>query len=347
MNLLRGLGDFFAMDIGTNVIRLVQLDGNYDNGWTLQKYAYVPVPTEIMQDSSSQGQRKLGDLIKSSVEQAGITTKNIAIGMPSKKAYNTIITLPNMPINEIEQTIKYQAEEYIPMSPDSAKVDFALLGSKPGDPNQLEVLLSATDKKYAEDMMEQVEALGLNVIAQEPDPIALSRALLPANFATAQMIIDLGERSCDLVISYNGSPRLIRSIPVGISTFVKILATTLAIKESQSRQFILKFGLAQDKLEGQVFKILDLPLTSFATELQKSIRFFQTKYPDIKVSGIALSGFAGIIPFVPEYIEAKLNIPTFQGNPWQMVRVSNSQKQALINVASEFAVAIGLAERSN
>ena len=57
--------------------------------------------------------------------------------------------------------------------------------------------------------------------------------------------------------------------------------------------------------------------------------------------------YAEIIPFIAEYIEAKTDVPTLQGNPWQMVRVSPEQQNALINVASEFAVAIGLAERSN
>ena len=75
--------------------------------------------------------------------------------------------------------------------------------------------------------------------------------------------------------------------------------------------------------------------------------FFQGKYTNVKVGGIILSGFAEIIPFIAEYIEAKTDVPTMQGNPWQMVRVSPEQQSALINVASEFAVAIGLAERSN
>ena len=60
-----------------------------------------------------------------------------------------------------------------------------------------------------------------------------------------------------------------------------------------------------------------------------------------------LSGFAEIIPFIAEYIEAKTDVPTVQGNPWQAVRVSGEQRNALLNVSSEFAVAIGLAERSN
>ena len=43
MSLLRGVGDFFALDIGTNSIRMIQLSGDVEKGWALEKFAYVPV----------------------------------------------------------------------------------------------------------------------------------------------------------------------------------------------------------------------------------------------------------------------------------------------------------------
>ena len=66
-----------------------------------------------------------------------------------------------------------------------------------------------------------------------------------------------------------------------------------------------------------------------------------------QVGGIVLSGFSGIIPFMAEYIEMQTGVATTQGNPWQYVKVTPTQQQMLLPVASEFAVAIGLAERSN
>ena len=189
--------------------------------------------------------------------------------------------------------------------------------------------------------------MGLNVVAMEPEPLAMARALMPMGAVDARMIVDLGERSTDLVVVFQGAPRLVRSIPGGFQSLVKAVASALSIKEDQARQFILKFGLAQDKLEGKIFQALDPTLEGFSSELTKSVLFFQNKYTNVKVGGIVLSGFAEIIPFIAEYIEAKTDVPTLQGNPWQMVRVSPEQQNALINVASEFAVAIGLAERSN
>ena len=195
--------------------------------------------------------------------------------------------------------------------------------------------------------MESVEQLGLNVIAQEPEPIAMVRALAPVGVQDARMIIDLGETSTDLVVMYQGSPRLVRSIPGGLLSFVRTVENSLKVRDDQARQFILKFGLAQDKLEGKVFEALKSTLEGFAMEMTKSVRFFQNRYVGAQVGGIVLSGFSGIIPFMAEYIEMQTGVATTQGNPWQYVKVTPAQQQMLLPVASEFAVAIGLAERSN
>ena len=341
------MGDFFALDIGTNSIRMIQLSGNAEKGWTLDKFAYVPVDQKITKDDSETGKRKLGEIILGAREQAGIKTKNIAIGLPARKTYTAIIEVPNAPQRELTQTVKYEADQYVPMSVDEAKIDFAVLGISPNDAKKAEILLSSIDNAYAESVMESVEQLGLNVIAQEPEPIAMVRALAPVGVQDARMIIDLGETSTDLVVMYQGSPRLVRSIPGGLLSFVRTVENSLKVRDDQARQFILKFGLAQDKLEGKVFEALKSTLEGFAMEMTKSVRFFQNRYVGAQVGGIVLSGFSGIIPFMAEYIEMQTGVATTQGNPWQYVKVTPAQQQMLLPVASEFAVAIGLAERSN
>jgi type IV pilus assembly protein PilM len=340
------VGDFFALDIGSDALRMIELSGNVQHGWVLQRFAYVPVSRQILQDSSDAGKRRLGETIVQAAEQAGIKTKNIALGLPSNKTFTTIIEVTTQDKKSIEKVVKYHIDQYIPMPVEDAKVDFVILGPSPNDPSVTEVLLSCTSIKYAEERMEGVESFGFNLIAQEPEPIAMSRSLTPPGLNDARLIIDFGEDSTDLSMVY-GAPRLVRMLPGGLSVLVRTVANSLNVKESQARQFILKFGLAQDKLDGQVFKALDSTLENFASELTKSVRFFQTKYPNVPVGGIVLSGFAGVIPFMAEYIEAKTGIQTIQGNPWQMVKVTPQQQQALSQVAAEFAVAIGLAERSN
>ena len=347
MSLLHGVGEFFALDIGTSALRLVQLDGDAQHGFRLVKFAYVTLDPRTAQDTSESGTRRMGEIVLGAIKQAGVKTKNVAIGLPAGKTFTAVVEVPNQTEKELKKTIKYELDQYIPMAVEDAEVDYAVLGPSPNDPNKAEVLLSSSSMDYTEMRMETLEKIGLNVIAQEPEPIAMTRSLAPVGSQDARIIVDLGETSTDIVVVYRGAPRLVRSISGGLSALVNIVASTLNVREDQARRFILKFGLAQDKLDGQVFKALDNTLDSFSQELTKSVRFFQNKYVGAPVLGIVLSGFAGVIPFIAEYIEIKTNIQTIQGNPWQLVQVTPEQQQALMSVASEFAVAIGLAEREN
>ncbi|MDO4508280.1 MAG: type IV pilus assembly protein PilM [Candidatus Saccharibacteria bacterium] len=347
MNLLHGVGDFFSLDIGTNSMRIVQLFGNGKTGWTLSKYAYVPIDRSIISDDSDLGRRRLGEAIMGAVAQAGIRTKNIAVGLPAVKTFTSIVETDTLPEKELAKSFKYEIDKYVPMAMSDAKADYVVLGPSPNNPARTEVLVSSVAKEYAESFMETIEKTGLNIIAMEPESLAMARALAVPGSIDANLIIDFGEKTTDLVIVFKGQPRLVRSIPGGFGQLVKALAGGLNVREDQARQFILKFGLAEDKVEGQVFKLLSHSLDSYASELAKSARFFQTRYLNGKIGGIIVSGYGSAIPLFTEFIEAKTGIPAMKGNPWQSVRTTPEQQQALAPVASEFAVAIGLSERSN
>ena len=347
MTLLKGVGDFFALDIGTNAIRVVQLANTGQNGWNLLHYGYAPVDLKTTSASSKEAEHRLGEIIMTAVGQSGIKTKNVAIGLPSQKTFATVIDVPMMTEAELRSTIKYQIDQYIPMAIDEAKVDWALLGQSAHNPQQQEVLLASTANDYAEERLEFIEGLGLNVIAAEPDPIAMIRSLLPAGIADGRLIIDVGELSTNLVITYNDAPRLVRTIPTGLYSLVKAAVQNLNVQEDQARQFIIKFGLAPDRLEGQVFRAVEGVLDGFVAELTKSIKFFQTRYPNTPVGGILLSGYASVIPKFGDYVTAKTGIASAQANPWQKVHVNQADQQQLTAIATEFATAVGLAQRSN
>lgn len=347
MAILKGVGDFFALDIGTNAVRVVQLADAGQDTWSLVHYGYAPVDLKTTSASSKESERRLGEIIMTAVGQSGIKTKNVAIGMPSQKTFTTVIDVPMMPEAELRSTIKYQIDQYIPMAVDEAKVDWVLLGQSAHNPQQQEVLLASTANSYAEERLEFVESLGLNVIAAEPDPIAMVRALLPTGIADARLLIDVGELSTNLVVTYNDAPRLVRTIPTGLHSLVKAAVQNLNVQEDQARQFILKFGLAPDRLEGQVFHAVESVLEGFAAELVKSIKFFQTRYPNTPVGGIFLSGYASVVPKFGEYVTAKTSVASSPSNPWQKVRVQQADQQQLAEIATEFSVAVGLAQRGN
>jgi type IV pilus assembly protein PilM len=346
MALLKGGGDFFALDIGTNAVRVVQLTPS-GSGWALQHFGYAPLDEKTAAAAGPENLRHLGDVIMTAIGQSGIKEKNVVIGLPSSKTFTTVIEIPAMSEAELKNTLKYQVDQYIPMAASEAKVDWALLGTSLHDQKQLEVLIASTANAYAEERLEFIESLGLNVIAAEPDPLAMVRSLLPAGVKDARLIIDMGDSSTDLAITFGDSPRLVRTIPTGVKSLIKAAVQNLNVQEDQARQFILKFGLAPDRLEGQVYRAIESTLENFASELTKSIKFFQTRYPNTPVGGIMLSGYAAVVPQFGDYVAAKTGVKAQLANPWQNVRVSQADQQQLGAVAAEFATVIGLAQRRN
>lgn len=345
MKLFSSVGDFFALDIGTAAVRVVQLRPSGDS-WSLLKYGSAPVDIKMAGSDAPEDQKRLGDVITNLLTQTGIADRNVVLGIPSNKMFATVVDLPDLPLQELASTIKYQAEQYIPMSIEEAKIDWAVLGKSLRDQHKNEVLLASVSNKFSESRLDMIESLGLNVIAIEPDSLALVRSLVPNTSRDAHMIIDFGDFSTDIVMVLDRAPRLIRSIPVGKETLVKAAQQNLNIDANQANQFILKFGLYPDRLEGQILKSLDATLDQFIVEVTKSAKFFQSRYPNVPLNSIILSGYTLSIPAFGEYIAGKSGMQTVAGNAWSNVRFSSSLNDTLMQLAPQFAVAVGLAQRS-
>jgi type IV pilus assembly protein PilM len=344
MKLFSSVGEFFALDIGTTAVRVAQLKQSGD-AWSLVKYGSAPVDIKVASSDAPEDQKRLGDVITNLITQTGIAERNVVVGIPSSKMFATVVDLPDLPQQELASTIKYQAEQFIPMSIDEAKIDWAVLGKSLRDPQKNEVLLASVANKFSEARLELVESVGLNVIALEPDSLALVRALVPSNNQDAMMIIDFGDFSTDLIAVLGGSPRLIRSIPVGLQTLIKAATQNLNIDVNQANQFIMKFGLHPDRLEGQILKSLDATLDQFIVEINKSVKFFQSRYPNVQLRYLMLSGYTLSVPAFGEYIAGKTGIQTVAGNAWGNVRYSPNLRDNLMQIAPQFGVAVGLAER--
>lgn len=346
MKILSGAEEYFALDIGTTAVRVIQLSGVGPN-WSLSHYGVAPIDFRISSSDSPEDQRKLSEVILSVIAQSGIKAKNVVVGAPSSKVFVTVVDMPDMPANELATTIKYQADQYIPMSSDEAKVDWALLGKSNKGTATNEVLLASIANSYIESRLDLIEGLGFNVVAIEPDSIALTRSLQSAPKPEARLIIELSDFSTDIVLSFDDAPRLIRSVQVGAQTFIKAASQNLNVDPKQAYQFIAKFGLQQDKLEGQVFRSIESSVSQFSAEITKSVKFFQTKYPNVPVSSMILSNHAATIPGLGEYLSTKIGIQPEIGNPWQRVRVSSGDQATLQALTPQLAVAIGLAQRGS
>lgn len=344
MNILSGDSSFFGLDIGAKSIRVVELR---DTGKQkeLIRYAYVPIDSKIALSDQKADQAKLMKIISDLVLQANLTTKNVAVGIPSQRVFTTVADIDRVPADELAKAVHFQADAFIPTPVAESKIDWALLGDSPSDKTKQEILLSSIPNAYIEARLDMLESIGLNVIAFEPNNLAMARALVPADSTTTQILLDVGSQSTDLVIMVGGVPHLTRSIPTGVEAVVRSAMQNLNIDEKQASQFVFKFGMSRDKLEGQVYQAINATIDILTGEIDKSIKYFQTRYVTAKIDRMIVTGGASVIPELPLYLANKSGLNVEIGNAWRNVTFSRDRQNELLAISNQFATAVGLAER--
>jgi type IV pilus assembly protein PilM len=344
MSLLSGVSGFFGLDIGTTAIRLVELHGANPSK-SLAKYGYVPIDSKIAMSDAKADQQKMAEVIRQLVEKSRVTTRNVAVGLPSLRVFTTVADVDNLSPGEMAKSISYQADALIPTPVAESKIDWAVIGKSPADQSKVEILLSSIPNTFIEQRLDLLESIGLNVIAFEPDNLALTRALLPPNATAPMVIVDMGSKSTDIVISMDGAPRLTRAIPTGIDAVLKSAMQNLNVDEKQAEQFVFKFGVNKDKLEGQVYQAIIGTVDVLTNEIDKSLKFFQARYSSIKLDRLIVSGGAAILPELPLYLANRFGLNVEISNAWRNVAFSSDRQNELSALSNQFGVAVGLAER--
>ncbi len=336
--------DFFGLDIGSSAIRLVQLRRGGTHP-ALVAYGSLPVPGNVSSSDSKMDQDKVAELIKQLVHENHVTAKNVVVGLPSNKVFATVISTPKLENAQLAKAIRYQAEQYIPMAIDQVKLDWAVVDQSK-DGKTLEVLLVAAPNSVVDKYVYIVEKAGLEPLALEANAIAAARGLVPAG-NIAVVLVDLGSLDSDISIVCNNSPRLIRSVPVGGQTLVRAVAQNLGLDDVQANQFTYKFGLTQSKLEGQVLKAIKPTLDGLVSEIDKSVKFFNGRYPEVKIEKLVVTGAAAALPELGPFLANSTGLPVEFGNAWVNTSYPAGLQDKLMALSTEYAAAVGLAGRGN
>lgn len=343
MGILTNTTDFFGLDIGTSAIRVVQLKGGKTKA--LARYGSLEIDPKIAKSDSNADLQKLAQAIKQVVAETRISTPNVAVGLPSQRVFMTVVDIENLSEKELDSSIRSQADSLIPTPLNESKIDWALLGQSPKDKAKVEILLGSVPNTFVEKRLDVLESIGLNVVAFEPDSLAISRSLLVPGTSQPHMLLDMGNEATDLIMTLNGAPRLIRSIPIGMDSIIKAAMQNLGIDEKQANQFVFKFGLSKDKLEGQIYNAIIGSVETLISEIEKSIKFFQTRYQGTNIERIIMTGGASVLPEFPLTVANKFGLNVEIGNSWRNVSFPAEQQNELLKNSNKYAVAVGLAER--
>jgi type IV pilus assembly protein PilM len=334
--------EFFGLDIGSTAVRLVQLRRGGAHP-ALVAYGALPVPENLVFSDAKIDQDKIADLVRQLLRENRVSAKSAVVGLPANKVFATVITTPKLDNVQLAKAIRYQAEQYIPMALDQVKLDWSVIDQSK-DGKQLEVLLVAAASSVIDKYVGILERAGVEPLALEANATAVARSLVPAG-SLAVAMIDFGSLDTDVSIVWNNAPRLIRSVAVGGLTLVRSVAQNLGLDEVQATQFTYKFGLTQSKLEGQVFKAIKPTLESLVSEVEKSVKYFAGRYPDVKLEKLVVTGATASLPELGPFLANSTGLPVEFGNAWINVSYPSGLQEKLMGLSSEYAAAVGLAGR--
>src|SRR4030042_6719178 len=161
-----------GLDIGSSYIKVVQLK-DVKGGYELELFDMLPLPPEIIVDGSVIDSFRLIDSLKELIRKTKIKTKNAVIGIAGHSSVIIKrISLPEMSEEELSESIKFEAEQYVPFSIEDVNLDFQILGPK-DEPGQMDVFLGAVKKDIINEYIQVVKEAGLTPIVVDIDSFAL------------------------------------------------------------------------------------------------------------------------------------------------------------------------------
>jgi type IV pilus assembly protein PilM len=341
MEIFGGNNNHFGLDIGTNHVRLVELS-NSGNKYSLKAYAQAPIPPGITQSDSKLDQQRLAKIIVDIAKKAGVSTKNVVAAIPGTSVFNATIKLPPMTKDELHKAIKYQAEQNIPLKIEDVKYDWQVIKEDP-ETKELTVMIIAATKSKVNQTIDLLRFAELNVLALETSTVAVTRSLSRPEIPVA-MILDIGATTTEIAVIENGTLVQTRSFPLAGYALTRAISQQLGLDMAQAEQFKQRFGLSQDKLEGQVYKTIEPVLRNILDEAVRSAKFYQEQF-GTPITRVILTGATSKLPLINEFIKSYTGMEVMFGNPWSNISYPSNNNDNIISMSAEFATAIGLAMR--
>ncbi|NQU99766.1 MAG: type IV pilus assembly protein PilM [Parcubacteria group bacterium] len=260
-----------------------------------------------------------------SAKSQKIIAPYVVSSLPENKTFVRIIKVPQMSKKDLEEAIKWEAENHIPISIDDAYIDWQILNK---DGKDIELLLSSTPRSLIDSYINVFNKAKLKVEVLEPCAASKGRALINEikhkGSKKAYLIVDIGASKTVFDVVSNDKIYFSSSVfTVSGNLFTKTIADTLGIKESEAEK--IKIECCSPKISEKERKILD-SIHSVVDNLALEIRKIETYfYQDLKNKNIDFeilicgggASFFGIVPYLSLKVKQKVKL----GNPWVNIKL--------------------------
>ena len=340
-----------GLDIGSSAVKAVELKAA-GKGFRVAAYGAEPVPADAIVDGAIIDAGAVAEAIRNVFEHnKAFKAKEVCASLSGNAVIVKKITLPVMTETELDESIYWEAEQYIPFDIQDVNLDYQILdaGSGPDAKGTMEVLLVAAKKEKIADYTGVIAQAGRTPVVVDVDAFALQNAYeLNYGFEPNAVVVLLnaGASAININIIANGQSVFTRDISLGGNAYTEAVQRELNLPFESAE--LLKKGAPVDGATFEdVVPVLRAMTENVLLEVQKTFDFYQATATTEQVSRIMLSGGASRVEGFADALQERFNTPVEMFDPFRKVAVDARKFPAdrRESIAPTAAVAIGLAVR--
>lgn len=353
----RGGTRFVGIDFGSFELKACEFSPS-PRGPVLDHVHKIPTPLNSIRDGVVIDTPMVGDAIRQLMADGPFTSKGTVTAVAGPSVVVRQVSLPVMSERELRESIKFEAERFLPYSIDEAQLDAKILG-KNADGQNMDVLIVAAQKDLVMSQAAALQYAGLTPQIVEVEPFSMVRALLSPNdprYDQNTAIINVGASSTSINITKSGFVPFTRNVAIGGNQLTRAISTGLnvSLEEAEMMKRDKAQILSQRDTEpvppavSRIFNVITPPLTELVTEIHKSIDYFRTRFRGENIETVFLGGGTAHLKNLDAFLSHELGIPVSLADPLAnaVFNPADFPPDYLKDLAPALIVAAGLARRN-
>lgn len=344
---------FLGVDIGTTSIKVVEVrQGSrrptVSNYGFLESSAYLAHDNRALQTSSLKlFEEEVIELLKVIVKQMKPATNVALASLPSFSAFTTVLDLPEMPPNELQNAMIFQARQYIPQPLSEVALDWLKVSEyqdEKGFKHQQVLLISVPQdniKKY----QVMFKKAGLELRALEIESLSIARVLVGSD-TTPTIIVDIGSRSTNIAFVDKGQLRYNSQSDFAGAALTQSLASSLNVNPLRAEELKKERGIVGQGANYELSTVMLPFVDAIINEVKKAHFNYQTQFPTApKIERVILSGGGANLLGIDRYFQSELQLPIVKAAPFSKFEYPAAIEPLVEELNPLMSVALGLTLR--
>lgn len=332
----------FGLDIGFSSLKVMQIEHSGKkhvvSGYGVANFDSNAIVDGVIKDPEALAKAAY-ELFNNSLV-GDITSRRAIIALPAVRTFNRTMQLPKLNRKELDEAVKLEAEQYIPMPLDSLYLDYEVIKQTS---DGMELLVVATPRAIVDSYITFMRLIGLEAAAIETTISSGIRLFVQAEDSSVPtVLIDFGSVSSDISI-YDQTLVVTGTVPGGGDSFTNLIAQTLNVTRQEAHVIKTKYGLGVSKKQREITDGLAPILEQHLKEIRRMIRYYEERSEGgRKIGQVVTLGGGANMPGLAEHLTDQLRLPVRMCNPWQRLEFGGLQPPSSVE-KSMYVTAAGLA----